>query len=82
MYKVELRSSINFPYSDILQYTCVYKDFMQTKPSDDQLIIITGAAGFIGSCAVKYLNDQGLTNLLLVDDIKKTEKWKKVYDKT
>ena len=31
-------------------------------------IIITGAAGFIGSCMVQYLNEQGFENLILVDD--------------
>jgi ADP-L-glycero-D-manno-heptose 6-epimerase len=54
---------------------------MLTKPQDDKLIVVTGAAGFIGSCTVKYLNDLGATNLLLVDDIKKTEKWKNLLNK-
>jgi ADP-L-glycero-D-manno-heptose 6-epimerase len=31
------------------------------------LIVITGAAGFIGSCMVQSLNAKGYTNLLLVD---------------
>lgn len=31
-------------------------------------IVITGAAGFIGSCMVQSLNGQGFHNLLLVDD--------------
>ncbi len=31
-------------------------------------IIVTGAAGFIGSCMVQYLNEQGYENLILVDD--------------
>lgn len=31
-------------------------------------IIVTGAAGFIGSCMVQYLNQNGFTNLILVDD--------------
>jgi ADP-L-glycero-D-manno-heptose 6-epimerase len=31
-------------------------------------IIITGAAGFIGSCMVQFLNTQGYNNLILVDD--------------
>jgi len=31
-------------------------------------IVVTGAAGFIGSCMVQYLNEQGFTNLILVDD--------------
>jgi ADP-L-glycero-D-manno-heptose 6-epimerase len=31
-------------------------------------IIITGAAGFIGSCMVQFLNERGYENLILVDD--------------
>ena len=31
-------------------------------------IIITGAVGFIGSCMVSYLNEQGFENLILVDE--------------
>ncbi len=31
-------------------------------------IIVTGAAGFIGSCMVQYLNENGFDNLILVDD--------------
>jgi ADP-L-glycero-D-manno-heptose 6-epimerase len=49
--------------------------------SKDKLIIVTGAAGFIGSCCVRALNDRGYANLLLVDDIKKTEKWKNLLNK-
>ncbi|HNP00201.1 MAG TPA: NAD-dependent epimerase/dehydratase family protein, partial [Ferruginibacter sp.] len=30
-------------------------------------IIVTGAAGFIGSCMVSYLNRQGFEKLILVD---------------
>lgn len=30
-------------------------------------IIVTGAAGFIGSCLVSYLNEKGYENLVLVD---------------
>lgn len=32
------------------------------------MIIITGAAGFIGSCLVQKLNDEGYFDLVLVDD--------------
>ncbi|CAN5408895.1 ADP-glyceromanno-heptose 6-epimerase [soil metagenome] len=32
------------------------------------MIVITGAAGFIGSCLVSRLNQLGFTNLILVDD--------------
>ncbi len=38
------------------------------------MIVITGAAGFIGSCLVKKLNNEGYTNLILVDDFSKTDK--------
>lgn len=32
------------------------------------MIVVTGAAGFIGSCLVSKLNNEGYTDLLLVDD--------------
>lgn len=54
---------------------------MPEKKLKEKLIIVTGAAGFIGSCCVRFLNDRGLKNLLLVDDIKKTEKWKNLLNK-
>ncbi len=53
----------------------------QKKIFDDQLIVVTGAAGFIGSGVVRYLNDKGRKNLLLVDDIKESEKWKNLVGK-
>ncbi len=37
-------------------------------------IIITGAAGFIGSCLAGFLNNKGFENLLLVDDFSHREK--------
>lgn len=42
-------------------------------------IIVTGAAGFIGSCMVEFLNSKGFENLILVDDFEvesKLENWK------
>jgi len=32
------------------------------------MIIVTGAAGFIGSCLVRKLNDEGFNDIVLVDD--------------
>lgn len=37
-------------------------------------IVITGAAGFIGSCLVGFLNNAGYNNLILVDDFSHTDK--------
>lgn len=36
--------------------------------------MITGAAGFIGSCMAHYLNDAGFTHLVLVDDFSRIDK--------
>ena len=38
------------------------------------MIVITGAAGFIASCLVQKLNDEGFVDLVLVDDFSKSEK--------
>lgn len=46
------------------------------RHSDPGMIIVTGAAGFIGSCMVQYLNDAGYENLVLVDDFGSEEKRK------
>ena len=32
------------------------------------MIIVTGAAGFIGSCLVKKLNEENFKDIVLVDD--------------
>lgn len=38
------------------------------------MIVITGAAGFIGSFLAGYLNEQGYNNLILVDDFSREDK--------
>lgn len=48
---------------------------------DDQLIVVTGGAGFIGSGVIRYLNDKGLTNIVVVDELGDTEKWKNLVGK-
>src|SRR3954469_19949435 len=45
------------------------------------MIIITGAAGFIGSCLVRKLNDEGFNDLVLVDDFSKHQKDKNLSSK-
>ncbi len=38
------------------------------------MIIVTGAAGFIGSCLITRLNQMGFNNLVIVDDFSRAEK--------
>jgi ADP-L-glycero-D-manno-heptose 6-epimerase len=44
-------------------------------------IVVTGAAGMIGSGVVRCLNDRGYKHLWLVDDFKESEKWKNLVGK-
>ncbi len=46
------------------------------------MIVVTGAAGFIGSCLVSRLNKAGFENIVVVDDFSKTEKYKNLEGKT
>lgn len=39
------------------------------------MIIVTGGAGFIGSCMVRMLNDMGREDIIVVDHISTTDKW-------
>jgi ADP-L-glycero-D-manno-heptose 6-epimerase len=43
-------------------------------------IVVTGAAGFIGSNIVKALNDRGVTNIIAVDNLTKADKFKNLVD--
>lgn len=44
--------------------------------ADQTYIVVTGAAGFIGSCMAAYLNEQGYRNLILSDAFGAEEKRK------
>ena len=39
-----------------------------------EYIVVTGAAGFIGSCLTGYLNEHGYKDLILVDDFSRADK--------
>jgi ADP-L-glycero-D-manno-heptose 6-epimerase len=45
------------------------------------MIIVTGGAGFIGSCMVAKLNQMGITDILVVDNLGDGEKWKNLRGK-
>lgn len=45
------------------------------------MIIVTGAAGFIGSCLVSKLNQEGFYDLILVDDFSNVNKMKNLEGK-
>ena len=40
------------------------------------MIIVTGGAGFIGSAVIWKLNQMGIEDVLVVDDLNRSEKWK------
>ena len=47
----------------------------------ESAIVVTGAAGFIGSCMAGYLNEQGFENLILVDEFDEDEKELNLHEK-
>ncbi|SMP39125.1 ADP-glyceromanno-heptose 6-epimerase [Desulfonatronum lacustre] len=44
------------------------------------MYVVTGGAGFIGSALVWKLNQQGVTDVLIVDDLGRGEKWKNLVN--
>jgi len=46
------------------------------------MIVVTGAAGFIGSCLISGLSNKGYTGIIAVDDFSKTEKAGNLHRKT
>lgn len=45
------------------------------------MIIITGGAGFIGSALISQLNTQGCDDIVVVDNLSNTDKWKNLVGK-
>lgn len=49
---------------------------------DDKYVVVTGAAGFIGSGVIRYLNDQGFSNIVAVDHLGTCSKWTNLVGKS
>lgn len=45
------------------------------------MIILTGGAGFIGSCFLAKLNQEGIDDIIVVDNLGKSEKWRNLVGK-
>jgi len=45
-------------------------------------VIVTGGAGFIGSCLIHKLNSAGITNIIVVDHLDDSLKWKNLVGKS
>jgi ADP-L-glycero-D-manno-heptose 6-epimerase len=45
------------------------------------MIVVTGGAGFIGSAMISKLNEKGRDDILVVDNLGSTEKWKNLAGK-
>jgi ADP-L-glycero-D-manno-heptose 6-epimerase len=48
---------------------------------EQRMIIITGGAGFIGSACIWKLNQNGLDDILVVDNLGRTDKWKNLVNR-
>jgi len=51
------------------------------KMFPDKYIVVTGGAGFIGSGVIRALNARGMNNIIVVDNLGTTEKWKNLVGK-
>ncbi|MFH1051579.1 MAG: ADP-glyceromanno-heptose 6-epimerase [bacterium] len=45
------------------------------------MLVLTGGAGFIGSCLLKKLNDEGISEIIVVDRLGEADKWKNLVGK-
>jgi len=46
------------------------------------MIILTGGAGFIGSCFLQKLNEEGIRDIIVVDHLDETNKWRNLLGKS
>ena len=46
------------------------------------MVVLTGGAGFLGSCFLSKLNREGISDILVVDNLGLTDKWKNLNKKS
>ena len=65
------------------EYTCMKNEYIYVAFNTEPMpkTIITGAAGFIGSCLAGKLNNKGFTDLILVDDFQRPVKQRNYLSK-
>lgn len=51
------------------------------KITDERTIVVTGGSGLIGSAVIAELNQRGITNIVVVDELDKSEKWRNLVGK-
>ncbi len=75
---------IGCKYTDYRAFGCFLhgRQIGYLWPKLPTMIVITGAAGFIGSCLVSALNAAGYEDLVLVDDFSRKEKAANLEGKT
>lgn len=49
--------------------------------NDERTILVTGGSGLIGSAVIGELNQRGFSNIIIVDELDKTEKWRNLVGK-
>ena len=45
------------------------------------MIVVTGGAGFIGSAIIWKLNEEGIDDIVIVDNLGTSDKWKNLVDR-
>lgn len=48
---------------------------------DERTIVVTGGSGLIGSAVIGELNHRGFNNIVILDELDKTEKWRNLVGK-
>ena len=52
------------------------------RSGGETMIIVTGGAGFIGSAVIGMLNNRGLDDILVVDNLGRSDKWKNLVNRS